>query len=246
VQVLPGDPAPAVVEGVVVVLDLLPLAIAGLRARESDADSEAESEAGGESPSGASQPARGLVAADVAVWPLVAGLGALVGVEVLAPLLVAAGVRGLQGARLELSGRERRDLGEELPEERYLALFHGAAPEPASLARLALRHGLAPLLARPLPRPPLRGAANLRAAGALAAAGELCLWLGEPESRAQSLLHAGRFAERSPHDLAALARDGNLAVLPWLEGESRDVAATAAAGREPELLRMLRTRLGAL
>jgi hypothetical protein len=223
VQVQPGDPSPAIGEGVVVALDLLPLAIAALR-EEMDV-------------AGAALPT-----ADVALWPLAAGLG-VAATAVLVPALAAAGVHALQGVRLDLSGRERRELGQDLGEERYLELFHGATPEPLAIARLAAAHGLAPLLERPLPRPPLRGAANLRAAGALAAAGELCLWLGEPESRAQSLLRAARFAERAAHDLAALARDGNLGVLPWLDGEEREVVAAAVEGSEPRLLRELHARV---
>src|SRR6185436_7853825 len=113
------------------------------------------------------------------------------------------------------------------------------------LARAAVRHGLLPFLPRPLPRPPLLGAGNLRVAGTLAACGELCLLLGEPESRAQALLRAARFAEREGRDLTALARDGHLPVLPWLEGDALQVANEAAAGVEPELWQQLLARLAA-
>src|SRR6185436_16003011 len=95
-------------------------------------------------------------------------------------------------------------------EASYLRLFHGETPSPLPVARAASRHGLLPLFPRPLPRPPLVGAGNLRIAGVLTSCGELCLLLGEPETRAQTLLRAGRFAEREGRELAALAREGNL------------------------------------
>jgi hypothetical protein len=180
-----------------------------------------------------------------ALWPLLPGLGDEVRIASLASAAAAAGVEALQGAPVELTARERRELGDTLEESRYLQLFHGEPPTATLVARAAARHGLAPILARPLPRSPLRGAANLRIAGFLAECGELCLLAGETESRAQTLLRAARFAERGEHDLAALAREGNLGVIPWLEGEARDVVVEAASGAEPLLRRELLDRLGA-
>jgi len=217
VQLLPGDPPPSVPSaGIVVVWDLLAVALGD----------------------------RGAVALDGvggagALWPLAPGLADETRLEAVASSVAAAGLAALLGVPVELSGRDRRDLGESMSEERYLRLFHGDAPSAAPLARAAARHGLLPLLPRPLPRPPLRGAGNLRAAELLASCAELSLLLGEPESRAQALLRAARFAEREAHDLAALARDGNLGVLPWLDGEARELVAEVAAGGEPRLWRQL-------
>jgi len=227
VQLVPGDVAPAPTAGVEVVWDLLPLALgppgelaAKLTASLSDGGA-------------------------AALWPLAAGLGEEAGFDELAAAVAATGMPVLQGVPLELGGRDRRALGAVLGEERYLRLFHGEAPDGAALARAAARRALLPLLPRPLPRPPLRGAGNLRVAGALAGAAELCLLLGETESRAQALLRAARFCEKATQDVVALAREGNLAVLPWLEGEALEVAGEAAAGEEPRLWRRLLARLAA-
>ena len=239
-QLLPGDARPGVAAAaeLVVVWDLLAVALA----------------AAGEQ--GAAPPLPDARTGDAAIWPLIPGAADGDRLAAVAASLAAAGVVALQPLPLELSGRDRRALGESLggsmgeseseaaSEASYLRLFHGEAPPPGPVARTAARVGLLPLLPRPLPRPPLRGAGNLRAAGALAGCGELCLLLGEPESRAQALLRAARFAERETRDLAALAREGNLPVLPWLEGEALEVVSEVAAAGEPVLWRQLLARLG--
>ena len=225
VQLLPGDAPPTMPDDlrarIVVVLDLLPRALAA-NGGEDD----------GLPPAGAA----------AALWPLLPG-GGHVDAEAIASTVAAAGIAVLQPLPLDLGGRDRRALGEAMDEERSLRLFHGEPPQPLELARAAAHHGLLPLLPRPLPGPPLHGAGNLRVAGALAACGELCHLLAEPESRAQALLRAARFAERATHDLSALAREGNLAVLPGLEGEPLAVAAEAASGATPSLQAELLARL---
>ena len=231
VQVLPGDARPSSAlgaAGLVVVWDLLVVALAGGESSPAQPAQLANAQPG-----------------DAAVLPLLPGAVDGERLEALAASLAAASVTVLQGLPLELSGRDRRALGESMSEASYLRLFHDEPPSLLPLARAAARHGLLPMLPRPLPRPPLHGAANLRVAGALAACGELCLLFGEPESRAQALLRAARFAEREGRDLTALARDGHLPVLPWLEGEALQVGGEAAAGAEPELWRQLLARLGA-
>lgn len=240
VQLLPGDPLPRVpvdvAAALVVVWDLLATALG-------DSGSSTLVEASPAARAAAStHNAATSVPPAAALWPLliVAGDDAL---DAVATAITAADLSVLQGVPLELSGRDRRSLGESLSEERYLRLFHGEPPQPLAIARSAARHGLLPLLPRPLPRPPLRGAGNLRVAGTLAACAELCHLLGEPESRAQALLRAARFAERAEHDLSALAREGNLAVLPWLDGEPLEVVRDAARGAEPALWRELLARL---
>ena len=237
VQLLPGDARPAAAAdtaaGLVVVWDLLALALSGGDAAPAPAGRLGDARSG-----------------DAAVLPLLPGSLEAARIDGLAAALAAAGAIVLQALPLELAGRDRRALadsiGESMSEASYLRLFHGEAPSALAVAQAAARHGLLPLLPRPLPRPPLRGAANLRIAGALASCGELCSLLGEPESRAQALLRAARFAEREGRDLAALARDGHLPVLPWLEGEALEVAAQAAAGAEPQLWRQLLSRLQAV
>ncbi|HEV8242025.1 MAG TPA: hypothetical protein VGS57_21850 [Thermoanaerobaculia bacterium] len=235
VQLLPGDARPssaATSAGLVVVWDLLAPVLAGGEASSARSVELANAQAG-----------------DAAVLPLLPGAMAGERLAALAASLAVAGLTVLQALPLELGGRDRRTLtesfGDSLSEASYLRLFHGEPPSALPVARAAARHNLLPLLPRPLPRPPLRGAANLRVAGALASCGELCLLLGEPESRAQALLRAARFAEREGRDLTALARDGHLPVLPWLEGEALQVAAEIAAGGEPELWRQLLSRLQA-
>lgn len=232
VQLLPGDarPASSAASGLVIVWDLFAWALAHGEPSPVPTAQLASAQAG-----------------DAAVLPLLPGAADGERLGELAAALAAAGVTVLQGLPLELSGRDRRALsdalGESMSEASYLRLFHGGPPSPLPVARAAARHGLLPLLPRPLPWPPLRGGANLRVAGTLAACGELCLLLGEPESRAQALLRAARFAEREARDLAALTRDGNLAVLPWLEGEALQVAAEVAGGAEADLWRQLLSRL---
>jgi hypothetical protein len=209
VQLLPGDPLPNVEGPCIAVLDLTAEALfsKALTWPEGDVQSVA-----------------------AAVWPLLPGVDSLGARADLLATLVAAGVGTLQAVTLELDPRQLRELAEDLPEERYLPLFHGNPPDAGDAARAAIAAGLRPLLPRPLPRPPLRGAGNLRLAAVLATEGELCLRLGGAEPRAQSLLRAARFAERAPQDLEALARDGNLGVLPWLDAESRRVLEAALDG----------------
>lgn len=212
VHLLPGDASPAVGEAVTAVLDLTPVALGAAAFAAGDL------------------PAAGVAAA---AWPLLPGAEPLAAQGALLAALAERGVGALQAVPLEVEPRRLRELAAGLPEARYLKLFHGAVPDAGEAARAALGAGLAALLARPLPRPPLRGAGNLRLAGALAAEGELCLRLGGPEPRAQSLLRAARFAERAREDLEALARDGNLGVVPWLDAEGRRVVAAALSAPAP-------------
>src|SRR5262249_20707885 len=93
-QVLPGDPAPARAEGVTVIVDLLPILIAPSATRDR-------------------------LAGNVALWPMAPGIGTLADAESLVPALAAAGITTLHPIRVELSGRERRELGGALAEERY-------------------------------------------------------------------------------------------------------------------------------
>lgn len=178
---------------------------------------------------------------DVALWPLVPGLtdGAELVDEGLRRL-AAAGFRTVQGVAPDLPAAQRRELYErtrspgERPEpegsqdeegeddDLFQALFHGPGADPRAFARAAHRHGLRPFLPRPLPRPPLTGALEREVAGLLALAGELAFRLGHA-GRGQAHLRAARWIDRTSYDLRALAREGNLPVLHWLDDESRKI-----------------------
>lgn len=199
VQLLAGDPPPP--PEAVAVHDLLPLLAAG------EVDRLGELPAGG-----------------AAVWPLIPGISD-------DPALWRRGCRLLAGAGLTclqalvpaLTPMGRRRLAEGRSEEVFHALFHRAAPPSRELARVAARHGLAPFLLRPLPRPPLLGAGNRRLAGALILAAEIWLSLDRPVGQGLALARAGRWVDESSYDVAALAREGNLGVVGQIDPLSRGV-----------------------
>ncbi len=204
-QLVPGEAPP---EGAVAVYDLLAVLLAG------DLDSLAAL------PPGSS-----------AVWPLFAGLTDDPCLqEEGCRRLAAAGVAVVQALVPDLPPADRRRLHElatlagersgERADAIFDGLFHAPPPDPRAFAGAAHRHGLAPFLARPLPRPPLAGAAGREIAGLLALAAELATRLGRV-GRGQALFRAARWADRGEVDLRALARDGNLHVLPWLGPEGR-------------------------
>ena len=153
--------------------------------------------------------------------------------------LADAGVAAVQAVSPALSPRDRRQLTEGRDEEAFHALFHRAPPAPCGFARVAWRHGLAPFLDRPLPRPPVRGRENRRVAGLLFLAAELWHRLGRPAARGQELFRVGRETDRTTLNLAALAREGNLGVLTWLPSEDRAFLEEALSGRRPALLQEL-------
>jgi hypothetical protein len=217
VQLLPGEVAPEV-PGVVPVHDLLGALLDG-----------ALDELGR------------LSAGAAVVWPLLGGLtDRPETMEEGCRRLAAAGVSVAQAAEPDLPPAQKRRLLERLEERghgaraeaAFEALFHGAGPDPRAFARAAHRHGLAPFLPRPLPRPPLTGAGEREAAGLLALAGELHLRLGD-EPRSQACFRAARFLDRTGYDVRALAREGNLPILHWLDSEPRriieDWAATSSS-----------------
>ncbi len=198
-QLAPGEEAP--VAGLTSVYDLLPALL--------DRDLAALARL----PSGAA-----------AAWPLVAGLTDdpgewRRGCEVLA----GAGVSVVQPLALELSPAASRRLAQGRGEQVFKALFHRAPSNARDFARVAAGFGLGVFLPRPLPRPPLGGAGNRELAAALLLAAELWLALERPVGQGLALSRAGRWVDGAAYDVAALAREGNLAVVPELEALSRTV-----------------------
>ena len=182
--------------------------------------------------------AAGLAGA-TAVWPLVAGLTDAHGDPArAAEALAAAGLAAVQPLALRLTPAQRRRLAE-AGGAAFDDLFHRPPPEERPFARAVAAAGLAPILPRPLPRPPLRGAETRRLAGLLALAGELWLRCGRAPEAGHALVRAARWADSAGYDLGALAREGNLGVVTALDGRSRELLAEAATGGEPRLVREL-------
>jgi hypothetical protein len=175
--------------------------------------------------------------AAAAVWPLVAGLTDDPDLwERGCRRLAVAGVRCVQAVAPALAPGDRRRLAAGRGEAELSALYHREPPGERQFAILAYRHGLAPFLPRPLPRPPLYGAENRRVAGLLALAAELWVRLERPVEPAQGLFRAARWLDGTPHDAAALHREGNLAVVPALDPVSRQAVVEAIDLGEPALL----------
>ncbi|HEX2254914.1 MAG TPA: hypothetical protein VHQ65_16740 [Thermoanaerobaculia bacterium] len=212
-QVAPGDAAPP--EGAVALYDLLAPLLAG------DLDRLAEVPAGA-----------------ATAWPLLPGLTDEDGlVRRGCARLAAAGVAVVQPLTPELGPADRRRLSEAAAGDAFERLFHGPDPDERGFARAATAAGLAIVLPRPLPRPPLAGAANRRLAGWLFLAGDLWLRLGRTPSRGQALFTAGRWIDETGYAVEALAREGNLAVVAAFDDDSRRLVEEAvAAGRPPALL----------
>jgi hypothetical protein len=208
-----------------------------------------------------------LPAGAAAVWPLVPGFTDDPGLWVEGcERLGAAGPRVVQAVALQLDPADRRRLAERGGEAAFDALFHrveeqgegpgdsqveGLTEVPSSaveraFARVAHSYGLAPFLPRPLPGPQVHGRENRQLAGLLALAAELWLRLGRPAGQGQALYGAARQADRTQYDLRALAREGNLAVLGWLEALGRAaVEEWARAGSVPLLEELLAEYLAA-
>lgn len=182
------------------------------------------------------------LASAAAVWPLIAGLTdrpdlVAAGLDALA----AAGAAAVQPVVPRLAPADRRRLAESAGDEAFDLLFHGGEPDERAFARAAAARGLGFLLPRPLPRPPLAGAANRRIAADLGVAGELWLRLGRTPSQAQAFFRAARWADETGYDLPALAREGNLGVVAAVDDASRALIEEAAASAgEPSLVGVLR------
>jgi hypothetical protein len=182
---------------------------------------------------------RRLPSGAAAVWPLLPGLTDEPALwEQGCRALAAAGVRCAQALTPALQPADRRRLAEGWGGERtFDALFHGRPPAERDFARIAHRHGLEPFLSRPLP--PGHGARNRWIGGVLALAGELWLRLGRPVEQGQAFYRAARWIDRASYDLEALAREGNLGVLPFDPASRAIVAECAAGGESGQLARLV-------
>jgi hypothetical protein len=257
VQLLPGDetrlpraPAPGVA-GAVLVVDLLAALLPGGFLHQEGLPeplSRASAATGAKGAAADGIAAGGAAAATVsrsggiaaAVWPLLPGLTDDPALwERGCERLAASGLGCLQAMAPALGPGDRRRLAQDSREGAFEALFHRGHREPPperDFARTAHRHGLAPFLPRPLPRPPWPRVENRRIAGRLALAADLWLRLGRPVEQAQSLFRAARWLDATPYDVDALRREGNLAVVTALDPLARQVVAQAAGGGEPALL----------
>ncbi len=173
---------------------------------------------------------------EVAVWPLVAGISDDPALwETGLATLAGVGVTSVVPVTLELDAKQRRILAGYTGEDGYQALFHGPTPDERALARRATSHGFG-VFAR---YPNFRGSARHRfarlAACELTHTGVLWLRVGRSEVGGQEMLRAARFCKGSPHDLEALAREGNLDIVPWLTTDARQVIEHLAAGCPSEL-----------
>jgi hypothetical protein len=176
-----------------------------------------------------------------AVWPLIKGYTDDQAVwEEALTRLAECGVSCVQGIAADLEPADRRRIVELAGEGGFDKLFHGGPPSERDFAVAAHRHGLHPFVSRPLPAAPAALRSNRELAEKLALIGELWLRLGRAESRGQSFYRASRWVDREAHDLARLAREGNLGVVSWLDAPSRDVlqelATTGASNLLTDLL----------
>lgn len=187
----------------------------------------------------------GLDTGSSAVWPLISGISDDPALwEEGCRRLAASGVAALIAIVPQLSPADRRVLVERFGDHLLEPLFHGEPPATAPLARVARRHGLQPF-------PPRGGRTtdpfhswdrpkgNRALATELALAAELSDRLGRPERKVQELWRAFREVDRSPFDLEAMARDGNLDLLDWLQGDALAIVEQSLSGPAPPLAEAL-------
>ncbi|MEZ5313931.1 MAG: coproporphyrinogen-III oxidase family protein [Thermoanaerobaculia bacterium] len=168
---------------------------------------------------------RGVPAGAVVVVPLLPAVSdeesqwrpLLAGLRQAAPAAVV-------GFAPELTPTDRRRLVERLGEEQFERIHHRSAPtveRERAFARAVAAAGLSPFFERPELALAPRAARNRSLATALSEIGERKLALGHSEAESVALLAAARFVEGSEHDLVALAREGQLALLPLAAGAGR-------------------------
>ncbi len=181
------------------------------------------------------------------VWPLIPGFTDLPELwQRGCAALARAEVSCVQPSVVELTADQRRWLAEKGGDDVFEVLFHGAPPPERDFARCAAGHGLSVFVPRPAAGSTARQVRNRRLAAALALAGDLWLRLGRSVAAGQALLLAARRADGTRRDLAALAREGNLGVLDWLDGRGVEmVAENVAVGRSSLLESLLEEYLAA-
>ena len=186
---------------------------------------------------------REVPAGATAAWPLIPGLTDDPALwDEGCAVLAEAGARQVQAITPELSPVDRRRLADRWGQEEgvFEALFHREPPPERDFARAAHRHGLAPFLHRPLPRPPVLRIENRRIAGVLALVAELWLRVGRTPEQGQSFYRAARWIDGTAYDLEALVHEGNLGVLP-LDPGSREIVAELVETGDVGLLAELMT-----
>ena len=211
-QLLPGETCD--VEGVRVVVDLLPVLLLG------DVDRLHVVEG-----------------RRTVVWPLIPGCTDRLDLqEEGCAVLASLGVRTLLVVAPEVSAALRRRWAEQ--GDAFDELFHGGPASERELVRCAARHGLAAFPERdPVGSP--RTVRNRRIGAVLALIGELSSRMGDPTSLAQTFLRAARGAETTRRDLVALVREGNLGLLEWVDSRTEEVVSTVSEGEVPDLLASL-------
>lgn len=147
------------------------------------------------------------------------------------------------GVVAELSPYERRRLVESRGDASFDAVFHGRPPAEHAFAQAVAALGMRTLPRRlRLPELTPRAARHFEVAAALWEAAELAVRLRESEAECAALFAAARRVESTPHDLAALAREGNLGVLDWPSATVREMVEQLLAGAPAERLDRLRHR----
>ncbi|MDX1383602.1 MAG: hypothetical protein R3190_08165, partial [Thermoanaerobaculia bacterium] len=160
-----------------------------------------------------------LPADTVVTWPLITGLTDdrdqwRLGCDALA----SAGVACVVAVVLEVAPRNRRRLLEQIEADddgAFDRLFHGRAADPRAFARTAAAANLEPFWRRRTTSRE-RSASNRQLAEVLALGAEIWLRLGRSESRGQELYASARRVDEASVHVAALAREGNASILPWL------------------------------
>jgi hypothetical protein len=173
------------------------------------------------------------------VWlvPAIAGLTATEGRERrVCQRLEALGVTAVHVYEPRLEGVELRRVAEAVGCAGDEAVFHAEPADATALMRAAHRAGLRVLHPRPLVGVSDRARERRELAGLLGQAADLWLRAGRSPARGQALFRAAREVDRTGFDLRALAREGNLKVLAWLEEPAASVVAAWLAGGGVPLL----------
>ncbi|HKI86793.1 MAG TPA: helix-hairpin-helix domain-containing protein, partial [Thermoanaerobaculia bacterium] len=177
-------------------------------------------------------------------WPLIPGL---TDSEELAlgwlPRLAARGVARVRAFTLQLTQGQRRKLAERLPESAFAPLFHPPVENgdrERAWAQWISSHGMGPFIERPAVPLPDPVATRRNVAGVLLEVADMLSRLGRSPLASQAYFRAAREIEGCARDLEGMARDGNLGILPWLDGEAEDLVRGVLLGGSAPLLAALR------